>query len=339
MPKSPIHFPPYGVPNREDAGSTSLYDTFHSKNIPLDWTPPDPSADREQQWQTWFAGVIAKINEVLWPSWDPLQCDWKPAPSVEFMERLTRADFAVFAQMERERLNRGLDQAPETPNRGPAIRSHRQLFIIEDGRSLDGGPTVIDFASYYATYDAKLDKDNSAYVETLYFNSTPHKLHFIPYQVKALLQRPRPYQTALLLGHLYFTNELAQSGLTPSACSGHCLQGLTGIAGVYEYFHLSGFPLEEANLKCLRQYAADIGDRRVMAGVHYPSDNLCSWIILMHLADRVFKDPTAACFIWKAITKQSWVYDSMVRCQEAAEAYKPALDHLHSLAPANCADA
>ena len=39
----------------------------------------------------------------------------------------------------------------------------------------------------------------------------------------------------------------------------------------------------------LQQYATDFGDRRVFAGLHYPSDTLITWLICFMLVEYVVK--------------------------------------------------
>jgi len=142
-----------------------------------------------------------------------------------------------------------------------------------------------------------------------------------------------------MLGYPSYVYEVAIRGLTPSSCSAHCIQGLIGIGGVFEYFNSSGVSLDNSNLKCLKQVAVDIGDRRVMAGVHYPSDNLCSWVVLMSLADHVYRNTDVKGFLWDAIENHSWVYQSIIkhdRQLRGGSALRQALDYLHSLIPRQC---
>jgi membrane-associated phospholipid phosphatase len=48
----------------------------------------------------------------------------------------------------------------------------------------------------------------------------------------------------------------------------------------------------------------------VFAGLHYPSDNLASWIIAMRLAGLVFPNPAVKVHLWKAISRQSLVFEA-----------------------------
>jgi hypothetical protein len=72
-----------------------------------------------------------------------------------------------------------------------------------------------------------------------------------------------------------------------------------------------------------RQYLVDPGDRRVMAGVHYPFDNIASWLMIF-LAIPYVRNQGAKEEFWQAIGK-SKVYRLMA---EADGVYRPALEAL-----------
>ena len=67
----------------------------------------------------------------------------------------------------------------------------------------------------------------------------------------------------------------------------------------------------------LQQYAIDFGDRRVMAGVHYPSDSMITWLICDELIPKVFAQPEqkAARKFLKASIRRSRLW----RCVSVAE--------------------
>jgi hypothetical protein len=135
---------------------------------------------------------------------------------------------------------------------------------------------------------------------------------------------------AFRTGDFRFYHEEGRTSQTPSMCSNHCLQGMVGVGGVYEDFHARGISF---NPDALKQFAVDIGDRRVMAGIHYPSDNLSSWILVLSLAPLAYRDATVKNFLWDAIEHRSVIYRRIVEFAEkpAGEAYRPALEYLHSL--------
>ena len=151
-------------------------------------------------------------------------------------------------------------------------------------------------------------------------------------QFKRALQRPRPYQMALVMGkpggHIY---EEAFTAASPSMSSGHCLQGLIGVGGIFEFFIEKGTPIIGEHADALRQYGVDIGDRRVMAGVHYPSDNLCSWIIALRMAEHVYREADAVKKELALAIQQSQIFQLIAG--SGVEVYKPALEMLFPLMP------
>jgi len=72
--------------------------------------------------------------------------------------------------------------------------------------------------------------------------------------------------------------------------------------------------LGATSAKVLQQFTVDVGDRRVFAGVHYPSDNLASWFTALNLVPRVFDEevaPDIKAFLWEAINSRSIVFDAI----------------------------
>ena len=47
----------------------------------------------------------------------------------------------------------------------------------------------------------------------------------------------------------------------------------------------------------------DVGDRRVYAGVHYPSDNLASWLVLTRLLEYYADTTQLRPIFWKALQR------------------------------------
>ena len=324
--KDPSDFPPYGFMFLDERGSLGV-------RVPLDWNPPCgavPQITREIEWRKWRDHIVADLNRVLWPSWDPVRGEWIDCPALELMHPLTRADLTLLDHMAQTMPLRGLQAVTNSPSLQPDAFSHREMFIIEDNRQLDGEDSTRSFASFYKMYDKDLPDKTAAEVSPLWFNAVSRKMSKLGHQIKDVLQRPRAYQMAFRTGDFGFFHEEGRTSQTPSMCSNHCLQGMIGVGGVYEDFHARKITF---NQDALKQFAVDIGDRRVMAGIHYPSDNLCSWILVLKLAPLVYRDPTLKNWLWDAIEHRSMIYDQILTLSKTNEgaAYRPALDYLHSV--------
>ena len=73
-----------------------------------------------------------------------------------------------------------------------------------------------------------------------------------------------------------------------SPISGHAFQGLFGCLNVHLEF---GQKMDAREKGDLLNLAVDIGDRRVIAGIHYPSDNAMSWRVALETIDRLNRTP------------------------------------------------
>jgi hypothetical protein len=288
-------FPPYGVMNN----------VFLAQLRQIPFAPGDfrglPGLEGtvEQQWEQFFIKTLTIINRVLWPSF--IKGEWK-GESAQFMEDMTRADLLLLSAM--QRAPRKLDE------KFSAISvTHREQFEFED----EG--TTVPFGSNYKQYDPSMEVRLSQQIPGVFRIGLLLKGSNVPGQFKRLLQRPRPYQVALMFGHEDFEHLSAKSAATPSTCSGHCLHGFLAVGAVIERFLLDG---ENVKWEHLQQYAVDIGDRRVMAGVHYPSDNLASWLIAMLLADRVYRRKEVKQKLWSAI-QQSFVFQEITKLGQTSE--------------------
>jgi hypothetical protein len=108
--------------------------------------------------------------------------------------------------------------------------------------------------------------------------------------------------------------QASRSAITPAMISGHCIQGTLALAQVQlalgEVLQATSGLTDD-----MQRFLIDTGDRRVFAGLHYPSDNLGSWFTALSLCQHVFGDRAAEIrsHLWHAITTHSSVYEAMVR--------------------------
>jgi hypothetical protein len=320
--KDAVPFIPYGLMDED-----FLQPVRTGEEVPPDWDPDDPK--RKTNFQTWFKDTLHLIANHLWPVYVTSKSPgaWEgEAADLRTMEELTRADLELLLRIREMNL---LDMQPNSLLKDPDIPTHREWFRQEDGSNA--------FMAQHRLYDQTADEKLVRVMRTTYLRDHFSKeMGTIGTRFKERLQRPRPFQMALYFGIHQFTHESALSSLSPSCSSGHALQGLTAVGGVIESLLLKGIHLSQDSWNAIEQYAVDIGDRRVFAGIHYPSDNLASWIILLRLAPHVYRSLEVRERLWHAISTRSKVYELIESSGETV--YSPALELLKSLAsPAKAA--
>jgi hypothetical protein len=149
-------------------------------------------------------------------------------------------------------------------------------------------------------------------------------------QLKRFFQRPRAYQMAYLMGEDWFTHNHAKSAVSPALISGHCFQGSLGGVAVFYNSKTLNPSLPAAAQTALERHTVDIGDRRVFAGVHYPSDNISSWITALLIAPLVCPDNAGGAWLWQSIETHSMVYRAL-SVAVAAESNSPFAESMRVL--------
>ena len=105
-------------------------------------------------------------------------------------------------------------------------------------------------------------------------------------QLKKAFGRIRPYQSSLI-ENIPIKTYITYAGQTPAIPSGHSCQGFLFGAIIYfyakQYFELLEPNTFEKELNLLISVCKDTGHRRIMAGVHYPSDMYASFYIYQNI--------------------------------------------------------
>ena len=100
---------------------------------------------------------------------------------------------------------------------------------------------------------------------------------------------------------------------------------------VYEAWLDAGLKIENSHLIALSHFGMDHGDRRVFAGVHYPSDNLASWAIASDLISRIFNyADIISPFLKDAISKRSAVFHLINTHYTKQKTLKPLVDYMET---------
>jgi hypothetical protein len=222
--------------------------------VPKAWPPGE-------NLESWIDRERDLLAQLAWPWWDR-QHGWQGAAKSTALD-LTRADLDLMRRLADENFR-------FTARHGDG-HTHAWWFQLEDSlfKNWDRRHPGCFPASKVA-----LDK----FEYWFGFGGTDGLCGCIHWKLKSQLQRPRPAQMAWLLGKPSPGQRYSSSAWSPSAISGHAFQGLMACISVHRAV---GGQLSTAEIEQLKRLAVDIADRRVYAGLHYPSDNAMSWRVAL----------------------------------------------------------
>ena len=229
--------------------------------------------------QTAFQKTMeTQIAKNLWPDIGHPKFNNRPNVTKRH-QYLTLADLAIMQPLMQTRTTYP-NICPQPP------QDHLVLFKVED-LTLEG--VKASFSLYLYTGAASINQAQQAAIGAIAADNLV-ACNGLLYRLKMKFQRMRPFQAAYLSHALGFEYQGARSAYSPSLPSGHCLSGVYAACRVFEA-HLERKitpALDSDQIERLQQLAVDIGDRRVMAGVHYPTDNIASWYCMASLIPHCF---------------------------------------------------
>lgn len=317
-------WPPYGV-------FSGFYRTLGEgeDKVMLDWRPQEPPAERLASFKTWRQSEIDLIADHLWPVFNRKTRAWD-GKAADTAAAVSALEIAIMVDRFQKPGAFTLDETPQTPLAIPDMPTHRRQYELEDNRGADPIPPAGNIGDYDSTLTA-LERDRAVDVTAHAFRGTygiGAKISGM-FWVKTQLSRPRPYQAAMLVGRDDLVVELGHTAFHSAMMSGHALQGVLLACSVYEDWLDQYQSPSPDRLASLAQYAVDWGDRRVFAGVHYPTDNISSWGLALSLIPHVFRHHDVLLdFARVAITEKSHVYKVIREDFAAREAFEPALRYL-----------
>jgi hypothetical protein len=208
--------------------------------------------------------------------------------------------------------------------------THRTQYELEDNRGVKRIKPAENIGDYDRTLTA-LERKRAVDVTAHAFGGTygiGAKISGM-FWIKAQLLRPRPYQAAMLVGRDDLVVEIGKTAFHSAMMSGHALQGILLACSVYEDWLDQYQPPSTERLAALAQYAVDWGDRRVFAGVHYPTDNISSWGLALSLIPHVFRHQAQILpFARAAIIEKSRIYKIIREDFTGKDALKAPLEFL-----------
>ena len=248
-------------------------------------------------WQTARDAARDNIAYALWPVFD------RAKPVSKQAEALNEADFHILRAI-RPPNDHWFRSEASISTRGVAFV--RTLFRCEDSvyeaiRFRDDNNKLVtcntSFSSfaYYVGFEAT--EDDFARLQAPIQGKTGEAglvadrfgaADWLNLSLKHIFQRPRPYQLAFERGNLAFEHELSQTAHSPALPSGHALQAAA--FALFAHDDLAADEVWGRHVGHLPAWAASMGDRRNCAGLHYPSDNWASWIVLATVLGLLFPD-------------------------------------------------
>ncbi len=294
---------------------------------------------KNKSWEKYINDRTEEFAEYLWPKWDPVNRKWEGA-AADKMHEATKAELEICV---RELHQQDILQA--FPNTHAASRlspkNHLWHYRVEDFIGYDDTgiahpPQEYGYDTATATrpfsnivrYDPDQNADD---IWEVFCDLNGSKVKGT-FQFKLTFQRPRPYTATMILGvdgvkHHTATRHIHTGG-HPAFPSGHCLQGLL-ISGGLIHQQAERLGLGAVNVDAIMQYGVDFGDRRVFAGVHYPTDNIASWVNAVLLSGELFDDNKATqARIKHAIRTHSRVYKVINRHYRDIDVLKPAVAYM-----------
>ncbi len=264
---------------------------------PSDFLVGDTLTNRDSAKVHFLNQVVADVGKNYWPEWNYASRSWDGL-STSSANAFTEMDLALLM-----RFQPIFDKKVIVDDIELALL-HRNYYLQEDGRD---GKMYANIALYFSI----LPPVFQAGLGALFEGGIMSKVGNLDIQLKARFQRPRPYQAALWFPRSNAQFQLTARGHTPSLISGHCIAGVFGAIAAHLFLESNNGVSYTPKLRAgLTQYAADFGDRRVMAGVHYPSDSLITWLVSLKLLPFVVEPSqlTSATALLKDIAKTSHLW-------------------------------
>lgn len=306
-------FPPYGHMIKEWEDDTG------TPQAPDEWKG-------RMKYEAWIDAMARLFGDILWPRFDEASRSWT-GKAVPMMEDLTELDFTLFSDL-RKKIHDPFPGVGQFP-------THYEVFQMEDeADAKQAGSPTIDRGpdkSLRLIQAALLAPAQVEALVTAHMTGVRRGANNVDLDLKVRMQRPRAYQMAWIM-EKDFSHQMAKSALTPSMISGHCFETLTG--GAHAYRLASAEHYSDDAIDALARWTVEVGDRRVYAGVHYPSDNISSWITALLLAPEIGIAESEVAWLWEIVQARSLVYRAVDDADSAGGAtspYRPSLALLKAI--------
>lgn len=311
-----------------DIGALAPYGFLNAYYDGLDGELPTPLKATPEKFTALVDSLTAALADQIWPQFDLETGSWQ-GRAKSMAVALTIEDLALGEQLAK------YFTAPVNP-KDAIPKTHQDFFLEEDGLVIDPYCTdvmhpYLPWAGSFFWYDRSMDREVCKRLSKDFDGPGVQESGGLDLALKIRMQRPRPYQVAMQLGYPAFKYQRAHTAATPSLVSGHALESL--ISGCYVFRqHRNGLLSDACVMDAWVQFMVDVGDRRVFAGVHYPSDSMASWFCALRAVKTFYGaevEPVRS-FLWNGISKKSRVFAEIERraTEDDASHYKPLLQWL-----------
>lgn len=295
------NLPPFGLNNEDN-------EVFlRARPVPERFTAPNSATTGTKSsadaWDAWIHERALEMADFLWPAYNNNTRTWEGKARDKALA-LTEVDLTLVLKLQSKMQERVTGKVDGVVRK---TVKHLDLFRPED----EPTPPRLTFAAYD---DKFLTPLNSCEWERAVIMGGRSIARPASQALKKKLQRPRPMQTAMMLGINGLVVHRSVTAVSPAMIGGHCIQGMMALAELEESM-ADAFASAPDVKKDVQRFFIDTGDRRIYAGLHHPSDNMGSWWIGFKLCDRVFAAndaPRIRKKLWDAITTYSEVYQEMV---------------------------
>lgn len=297
-----------------------------STRIMSDWMPNLDNDDRLRTFHAWRDRHVQKVSEFIWPRLDTTSMTWS-GRAQDNADAVTKKELQLIQSEFQSSDGWVLDEKPDCPTQQANIPNHRRLYEIED--STQRTKLIFVARDILSLYSPHIPETHLSIAQDAITKGRSRKVDGL-FWFKGQYQRPRPHSSALCLSEYKYVSEIAYTGFHSSIISGHALIGAMMMCSVYEAWLDNGLSIDDAkHLVPLMQFGIDHGDRRVFAGVHYPSDNLASWALVLDLIPKLFNHPDLISdFLINAISKRSAVFRLIHTQYRQSEDLQPIIEYL-----------
>jgi hypothetical protein len=250
--------------------------------------------------------AIDDIASLIWPTWSVKARQWStPSGSATRIRKLMKDDLVATEALTRK------------------FNHRAKGYLSEQGETLSQAELLELELNSIANSAGFLEGLSPPNVERICL-TPPAGVSTISFYMKSRFQRPRP-NTVFYMAKKPLDFVVSDYPVHPSLISGHAFYAMMQLLDAYS--RANG--IDSTSRAAFLLHAVAPADRRVMAGLHFVSDNFGSWIAAAHLIPHFWPSESKMLkqFAWKAITTKSLSYAEV----RTSDAFAPVREKLEAV--------